>query len=106
MQVRALARLEGLVTEASGKCSRITRNRRSLCGPVYPIRSIAVPTSLRIKSLHNGRYSDGSTARRRSVSQSGIGTSTQASSRAAYSLFGVSIIGDLIVDPFLKLSTC
>jgi hypothetical protein len=73
---------------------------------VYSILSIAAPTSRRIDSLHNGRYSDGSVARRKRVSQSGIGTSTQASSSAAYSLFGVSIIGDLIVDLFLKFSTC
>src|SRR5271165_732701 len=80
--------------------------RRLTCSGLYFIRSKAVPTSWRMESLQRGRYKAGSSANRKRVSQSGIGTNTQASSKTVYSWSGVRIIRHHVVNPFVILRTC
>ena len=107
MHVNASARSSGITTEASGNVLRIASKRRLTCLDSKCIfRSKTVPTSWSIRLLQRGRYRAGSSAKRKSVSHSGIGTNTQASSKTVYSLSGVRIIRHFVVNPFVVFCAC
>jgi hypothetical protein len=65
-----------------------------------------VTNLLEYSLLQRGRYIEGFSASRKSVSQRHIGTSTQASKRAAYSLSWLKIIVHSVVDTLFRFCEC